>query len=123
MIAAADLFDVATVERLVEGLVRVLGQVVADPGLRLGAVDVLGEVERRRVLVEWNATGAEVAVGTLAGLFEAQVVRSPGAVAVLGDGFEVSYAELDARANRLARVLLGRGVGPESVVGVCLERG
>ncbi|WP_256082948.1 amino acid adenylation domain-containing protein, partial [Streptomyces sp. AVP053U2] len=56
LIAAADLFDVATVERLVEGLVRVLGQVVADPGLRLGAVDVLGEVERRRVLVEWNAT-------------------------------------------------------------------
>ncbi|MBV1954942.1 hypothetical protein KUG12_11340, partial [Streptomyces sp. BV333] len=60
MIAAADLFEVASVERLVEGLVRVLGAVVEEPELRLSAVDVLGEAERRRVLVEWNDTAVEV---------------------------------------------------------------
>ncbi|SCF99127.1 amino acid adenylation domain-containing protein, partial [Streptomyces sp. Ncost-T10-10d] len=88
-----------------------------------GAVDVLGEVERRRVVVEWNATAVGVEGSTLSGLFEAQVVRSPGAVAVVFGGVEVSYAELDVRANRLARLLVGCGVGPESVVGVVLERG
>ncbi|WP_141713841.1 amino acid adenylation domain-containing protein, partial [Streptomyces sp. AVP053U2] len=123
LIAAADLFEAGTAQQLVDRFVRVLEAVAAEPGRRVSSVDVLGEVERRRVLVEWNATGAEVAVGTLAGLFEAQVVRSPGAVAVLGDGFEVSYAELDARANRLARYLVGLGVRAESVVGVCLDRG
>ncbi|MFD7034108.1 amino acid adenylation domain-containing protein, partial [Streptomyces sp. NPDC059917] len=87
------------------------------------SVDVLEEVERRRVLVEWNETSAVVGEVSVAGLFEAQVARTPDAVAVVGDGFEVSYAELDARANRLARYLVGRGVGPESVVGVCVERG
>ncbi|MCH0561569.1 condensation domain-containing protein, partial [Streptomyces sp. MUM 16J] len=87
LIAAADLFEAGTAQQLVDRFVRVLEAVAAEPGRRVSSVDVLGEVERRRVLVEWNATGAEVAVGTLAGLFEAQVVRSPGAVAVLGDGF------------------------------------
>ncbi|WP_176726360.1 AMP-binding protein, partial [Streptomyces sp. AVP053U2] len=89
----------------------------------LATLDVLGDVERRQVLVEWNGTAVDGVSGSVAGLFEAQVVRSPGAVAVLGDGFEVSYAELDARANRLARYLVGLGVRAESVVGVCLDRG
>uniref|UniRef100_UPI0005655879 AMP-binding protein n=1 Tax=Streptomyces sp. NRRL S-37 TaxID=1463903 RepID=UPI0005655879 len=120
VIAAADLFEVASVERLVEGLVRVLGAVVEEPELRLSAVDVLGEAERRRLLVEWNGTVAGVPSGTLSELFEAQVARTPDAVAVVFEGVEVSYAELDARANRLARLLVARGVGLESVVGVCL---
>ncbi|MFD4949583.1 amino acid adenylation domain-containing protein, partial [Streptomyces sp. NPDC058409] len=123
VIAAADLFDTASVERIVEGLVRVLGAVVAEPELRLSAVDVLGEAARRRLLVEWNDASVEVPAGTIPELFEAQVARTPDAVAVVADGIEVSYAELDTRANRLARHLVGLGVGPESVVGVCLERG
>ncbi|WTN35326.1 non-ribosomal peptide synthase/polyketide synthase [Streptomyces canus] len=93
------------------------------PESRLGAVEVLDAVERRRVLEEWNEAPAEVASATLAELFEAQVARAPGAVAVVCDGIEVSYAELDGRANRLARYLMGRGVGAESAVAVVMERG
>ncbi|MFB9394363.1 amino acid adenylation domain-containing protein, partial [Streptomyces coeruleoprunus] len=120
---AADLFREAAAGRFAERWVRVLEQVVAVPGTRLSGVDVLGEVERARVVGEWNDTAVDVGVSTVPGLFEAQVARTPDAVAVVAGGVEVSYAELDARANRVARLLVGRGVGPESVVGVCLERG
>ncbi|MER7001174.1 amino acid adenylation domain-containing protein [Streptomyces sp. NPDC000410] len=123
VIVAADLFGVESAERLAARWVRVLDTLTADPLVRVGELDVLDAGERRRVLVEWNDTVGEVPAGTLAGLFEVQVGRSPGAVAVVFEGVEVSYAELDVRANRLARLLMGRGVGPESVVGVALERG
>ncbi|MER7001357.1 amino acid adenylation domain-containing protein, partial [Streptomyces sp. NPDC000410] len=120
---AADLFRPEAAGRIAEQWVRVLELVVGAPQTRLSAVDVLDADERRRVLVEWNDTGVEVPVSTISGLFEAGVARTPDAVAVVSGGVEVSYAELDARANRLARLLIGRGVGPESVVGVVLERG
>jgi amino acid adenylation domain-containing protein len=107
-----------------ENLVAALEASLADgPDVRLSAVRVLGEGERRRLLAEWNDTGVEVAGGTVAGLFEAQVARTPQAVAVACEGVQLSYGELDGRANRLARLLAGRGVGPESVVAVAMERG
>ncbi|MFF8936082.1 amino acid adenylation domain-containing protein [Streptomyces paradoxus] len=123
LIAAADLFDAVTVERLAERLGQVLAAVAADPGTRLSAVDVLDADERRRVLVEWNDTAADAPRATVTELFEAQVALTPDAVAVVCDGAELTYAELDARANRVARHLIGLGVGPESRVAVCLERG
>ncbi|MFC7825002.1 amino acid adenylation domain-containing protein [Streptomyces sp. NPDC057375] len=113
---STDLFDVVTAERLVERLVRVLEAVVADPGVRVGGVDVLSAAERGLVLGEWIDTGREVSVAALPQLFEAQVVRTPGAVAVGG----LTYGEVNARANRLARLLVGRGVGPEGRVAVVL---
>ncbi|WP_199926110.1 hypothetical protein, partial [Streptomyces sp. NRRL S-495] len=73
------------------------------PQSRFAAVDVLGEAERRQVVEEWNDTAVEVASSTLPGVFAGQVVRTPDAVALVFEGVEVSYAELDARANRLAR--------------------
>ncbi|TQF02768.1 amino acid adenylation domain-containing protein [Kitasatospora acidiphila] len=110
------------------GMLRTaLGELAAAleqaPQARLGSLGVLGADELRQLVVEWNRTDAEVASSTLPGLFAAQVERTPDAVAVVFEGVEVSYGELDARANRLARLLVGRGVGAESVVGVCLERG
>ncbi|WP_460625142.1 condensation domain-containing protein, partial [Kitasatospora kifunensis] len=123
VVAAADLFEAASVERMVQRLARVLATVADVPELRLSAVDVLDEAERRRVVTEWNDTAVPVSGALVPELFEAQVARTPGAVAVACDGIEVSYAELDERANRLARLLVGLGVGPESVVGLCLPRG
>ncbi|MFJ3928563.1 amino acid adenylation domain-containing protein [Streptomyces sp. NPDC090022] len=93
------------------------------PEVPLGAVEVLGEDELARVLRDWNSTDRGVARATVPELFAAQAARTPDAVAVVADGASLSYADLDARANRLARLLIGRGVGPESVVAVCLERG
>ncbi|MFF7046741.1 amino acid adenylation domain-containing protein, partial [Streptomyces massasporeus] len=122
IIGAADLFAPHSVDMLATRLTSVLNQMSTDPDLRLSAVDVLGVDERRRVLVEWNDTEAGAAV-LVPDAFEVQVARSPGAVAVVDGDVEVSFAELDARANRLAHYLLAQGVGPESVVGLALPRG
>ncbi|MFD3834164.1 amino acid adenylation domain-containing protein, partial [Streptomyces sp. NPDC058621] len=121
--AATDLFEFGTAVQLATRFARVLDAVVGDPRMRLSAVDVLDEGERQRVLGEWNDTDSVAVAVTVAGLFEAQVARTPDAAAVVADGTEVSYADLDARANRLAHYLVGQGVGAESVVGLCLPRG
>ncbi|MEU2340129.1 amino acid adenylation domain-containing protein, partial [Streptomyces sp. NPDC013172] len=86
------------------------------------SVDVMGADERRRLLVEWNDADAVVAEATLPELFAAQVSRAPDAVAVVCGQERLTYAQLDARANRLARYLSGKGVGPESLVAVVMER-
>ncbi|MFF4764807.1 amino acid adenylation domain-containing protein, partial [Streptomyces sp. NPDC001292] len=120
---AADLFDPETAERIARRWTRVLQAVAADPGLRLTAVDVLGDDERHLVLTEWNDTAAPLTHTPVTALFEQQAARTPDAAAIVAGGAEVSYAELDARANRLARYLVGHGVGSESVVSLCLDRG
>ncbi|GAA4896952.1 hypothetical protein GCM10023237_14320 [Streptomyces coeruleoprunus] len=123
VIAAADLFDPDTAERVTRGWARVLDLVSTDPDTRVGSVDVLDDDERRRLLVEWNDTARDGLSVLVPELFAGQVVRSPEAVAVVCDGERVSYAELEARANRIAGYLAGQGVGAESVVGLCLPRG
>ncbi|MFC9133373.1 amino acid adenylation domain-containing protein [Streptomyces sp. NPDC057099] len=123
LIAATDLFDRESVERMAARWARVLDTVTRDPGSRLSEVDLLSGDERHRLLVEWNATASAVPDATAVELFEARAARTPDAIAVVADGREVSYAELDARADRLAAYLVGRGVGPESLVGLVLERG
>ena len=119
---AVDLFDRDSVEVLVARLQRLLAAVTADPDAPVGSWEVLSAQERRRLLVEWNATDAEVRETTLPELFEAQVRRTPQAPAVRFAGTVLSYAELDARANRLARLLIASGAGPESFVALSLPR-
>ncbi|WP_162624772.1 non-ribosomal peptide synthase/polyketide synthase [Streptomyces cadmiisoli] len=119
---AADLYDRTTVDSLVQRLIRVLDAVTTDPALPVTGIDLLSDIERRQVLVEWNDTGREVPQATLAELFEAQVARMQGATAVEFDDAELSYAELNARANRLARILVSHGVRPEDRVAVMMDR-
>ena len=119
----ADLFDAPAAEVFAARLLRVLGQVAADPAARLGAVDVLDDAERRRVLTEWNDTAVtRTDAATVAELFADQVRQCPDDVAIATVDTHLTYAELDARANRLARLLIDRGVRPESRVAVALER-
>ncbi|MGW5691341.1 non-ribosomal peptide synthetase, partial [Streptomyces asiaticus] len=122
LIYATALFDQATAEGFVTRLVRVLCEVVADPGIGLDRVEVVDADERRRTLVEWNDTARPVAAATVPELFGAQAARTPEAVAVVSGEERVSYAELEAESNRLARYLIARGVGPESLVAVAMDR-
>ena len=120
---ATALFDRATVERYVGYLHRVLQAMVADDSAPVDRLELLSAAERRRVVEEWNATGAAFPAGACVHeLFEAQVERTPGAVAVVFEGERVTYAELNARANRLAHHLRALGVGPDARVGICVER-
>src|SRR6185437_13134708 len=89
----------------------------------LCAVGVLDPAGQHRLLVEWNDTAARTPPAAVPEAIAGQVARAPDAVAVTSAGESVSYAELDARAGRLARYLAGLGAGRDSVVGLCLPRG
>ena len=120
---SADLFEASTIERMAGNFKRLLESGVADPGRRLWELESLGEEERRQLLVEWNDTGADYPSGeSIHQLFEAQAPRTPESVAVICGHEQVSYQELNRRANQLAHYLRGLGVGPEVRVGVLLER-
>jgi amino acid adenylation domain-containing protein len=117
---ATDLFDAPTIDRLLGHLAAVLA---AAPQVPLSQLALLGAPERHQVLCEWNDTAREVPRDVcLHRLFEAQAARSPAAVALAAGGERLTYAELNGRANRLARWLAARGVAVETPVGVCLER-
>jgi amino acid adenylation domain-containing protein len=123
-----DLWEAATMRRLVGHFTRLVEQAAADPDLRVSRVALLDEAERRQVVEEWSRTSAESPLESPAGacihaLFAAQAERTPDALAVVSGDDALTYAELDARANRLAHRLARLGAGPEVRVGICLERG
>ncbi|MGN7964339.1 condensation domain-containing protein, partial [Brucella sp. 22210] len=121
---AAALFDAATVERHAGYLRRVLEAMVADDAQRVGGIELLSEAERHCLLVEWNATAAVYpADKCVHELFEAQAAERPDAVALVYEEATLSYGALNARANRLAHHLISLGVGPDCLVGLCVERG
>ncbi|MFD9004255.1 amino acid adenylation domain-containing protein [Streptomyces sp. NPDC059582] len=119
---ARGAFERDTVEAFAARLVRVLRQLAATPALTVAQVDVLDPAERDWLLTGFNDTAVATADVTLHALIEAQTARTPDENAVIAGGATLTYREVDARANRLARALAARGVGPESVVAVSLPR-
>ncbi|HEX8429712.1 MAG TPA: AMP-binding protein, partial [Longimicrobium sp.] len=121
---ATALFDEATVERYLGYFRAILTAMAEDEDRRVDRLPLLAPVERHQLLRAWNGSGAEYpAESCLHEIFEAQVGRSPESAAVVQDGRSMSYAELNARANRLAHHLRGLGVGPDARVAICVERG
>ncbi|MEU5100840.1 amino acid adenylation domain-containing protein [Streptomyces sp. NPDC021354] len=117
-----DLFDAHTAESLARRLVRLLEHVAADPEQPVGRLDVLVADERAWAVDGWNDTAQEVPSTTLPELFRAQVARTPDATALVFRDERLTYADLDARVERLARVLAGKGAGPGETVAVALPR-
>ena len=115
------LYSADRLAELQQRFLRLLGA-LADPDQLVGRLDILGADERHTILREWNATARAVPGATLPELFAAQVARTPEADAVVFEDERLSYGELDARSSRLAHHLRGLGVGPEVVVGLCIER-
>ncbi|MEU0537733.1 amino acid adenylation domain-containing protein, partial [Amycolatopsis tolypomycina] len=118
----AEVFDKATVTGLLGRLETLLRQVVAAPDRRLGSLDVLTAAERDGLEKTWSGATQDVPAGTVPELFAAQVARTPDHPALVFEDEELTYAELDAVSNRLARVLAARGAGPERVVALALPR-
>ena len=112
----------ATVEMWGKRLIQVLEQAAANPRVPLNSIEILGRAEREMLLEKFNTTKYQGHTGTLPQLFEQQADLSPNATALVCRKEFISYAGLNARANELAHFLIGQGVGPESVVGICMDR-
>ncbi|MFJ2770398.1 amino acid adenylation domain-containing protein [Streptomyces sp. NPDC087300] len=117
-----DVFGAAEARSVLDRLVRVLEQIVADPHVPVGRVDVLDDTERRLVVEEWNATAAPVPGASVPALFAGQAARTPEAVAVVDGEQALTYAELDAASGRLAAHLAHVGVGRGDRVAVATGR-
>jgi amino acid adenylation domain-containing protein len=118
-----ELFDASTVRRMLGNWLVLLRGVVADPSARLWQLPVLTDGELHRELTEWNDTAADLLVTCVHEAFQVQASRTPGAVAARFEDQRWSYAELNQRANQVARRLRELGVGPEVLVGVCMQAG
>ncbi|HEX5725950.1 MAG TPA: amino acid adenylation domain-containing protein, partial [Longimicrobiaceae bacterium] len=119
---STERFDHETVERFVAEYRRLLDALLAEPDAPVSAPPAMDEAERRLVVESWNETAAEAPRAPLHRLFEARAEETPEALALVSGAERLSFAELNARANRLARRLAALGVGPESIVALALER-
>ena len=116
-------FDDASIERMLGHLASLLEGMAEDLNRTVGQLSMLSQTERRQLLFEWNQTGESYRSQVcLHQLFSEQVKRTPEAVAVVFENEELSFAELENRSNQLAHHLRSRGVGPEVLIGVCMER-
>jgi amino acid adenylation domain-containing protein len=119
----SDLFDAATIQRMQGHFATLLAAIVATPRQSIANLLILSATERRQLLVEWNATDcAPVYADCVHRLVEAEVARVPAMIAVVFEGQHLTYAELNRRANQLAHRLRHLGVGPDVLVGICVDR-
>ncbi|HET7004580.1 MAG TPA: amino acid adenylation domain-containing protein, partial [Candidatus Binatia bacterium] len=119
----ADLFEPATVERMLSHYLTLLESFVADPSVRIDHARLLSPAEKHQLLLKWNDTTSDYpADQCIHRLFEAQVAKTPDAVAVIDAHQQVTYRELNREANNLARRLQQLGIGPSMTVGLCLGR-
>jgi len=118
-----DLFDAASIARLLNHYENLLRGILRNPNARLSELPLLAEVEQNQLLLDWNETHADYPQhATVQALFEAQVEKTPDAIALVFQNEELTYVELNKKANRLAHHLIALGVGPEVLVGICVER-
>ena len=118
-----DLFDAATIQRILDGYGTLLGAIVANRDLGVLELPILAAAELRRILVDWNDTSADFPRDRcIHDLIVEQARRTPDAIALLSDDESITYAELDQRSNQLARYLVERGAGVDVPIGLCLDR-
>ncbi|HEX3045793.1 MAG TPA: D-alanine--poly(phosphoribitol) ligase subunit DltA, partial [Bacillota bacterium] len=117
------LWEKGTVERMARHLLQVLEQVTQEPRLKIAAINLLTEVERQQLLLEFNNTKAEYPrEKTIYELFEEQVARTPERIAAVDETRSLSYREFNEKANQVARWLRDQGAGPEKIIGIMVER-
>lgn len=119
---STELYDPATIRRMIGHWTRVLEAVAADPAITLGWIPLLDDAEGETIVDRWNRTYAPLPHDSVVDWFAAEVVRSRDAVAIEHDGERWTYAELDERADAIAFKLLDEGVGPGALVGLCVRR-
>lgn len=118
-----DLFEADTIRRMLDQFTVLLEAVAANPGQRISRLSLLTEDEKRLMLAEWNDTNGDYSESAcIHHLFETQAERTPHATAVVCEGKHLTYGQLNRRANQLAHRLQRLGVGPDMVVGLCMER-
>jgi amino acid adenylation domain-containing protein len=117
-----DLFDASSIERMSEHFQTLLEAIVSDPQQHVTQLPLLTPNERQQLLVEWNNTQAEYQEQCIHKLFEQQVEKTPHAVAVVFEDKQLTYQQLNNRANQLAHYLQTLGIGPDVLVGICIER-
>lgn len=120
----SDLFDSLTIERIAANYQTLIAGILTNPAHRIGDLPLITKAERRQIIVDWNATSVDdPGAETIASLFEAQARRTPEAVALVSEGQETTYRDLNRSANALARRLRALGVQQEDRIGLCVERG
>ncbi|MFM8307935.1 MAG: non-ribosomal peptide synthetase [Microcystis aeruginosa] len=118
-----DLFEAVTIERMAKHFVRLLNSIVLNPQQPISQLSMLTEVEQQQLLFEWNNTQADYPLDKcIHQLFEEQVERTPDNIAVVFEDQQLNYRVLNTRANQLAYYLQKLGVGPDVLVGICVER-
>ena len=117
-----DLFKPATIQRMLAHFNNLLNAIASDPQTSLAALPMLGETDRQQLLVEWNQTAVDFPNKCVHELLHEQAECTPDAAAVVFEGRCLSYAELDQKSNQIGRYLRKHGAGPETRIGICVER-